>query len=73
MYLNTTATGPDELARFQNSMRLVRLVLPADQLARTARAELWSSSFSDEGEDYNEVHLFDHNNALIATHRINGY
>jgi hypothetical protein len=36
------------------------------------RCEVWSSSFKDEGSDFNEFRFFN-DDKLIKTNRVNGY
>jgi hypothetical protein len=73
MYLSLTAANAAEIAALQLTLRLLRVSLTDDELARCAKAEMWSSSMNDPGPDYNELRLFDAAGARFTTKHIDGY
>lgn len=46
---------------------------PQEKIDEAARFEIWGTSFSDQGDDYTELYLFDENDNKIYTERCNGY
>jgi hypothetical protein len=73
MYISQTAVSEKELADLQSTLRIVGAAMSDDELATCAKAEVWSSSFSDPGPDFNELRLFDASGAQYATKQIAGY
>lgn len=67
-YLHSTLTREEAAEDF-----VIKRRIDAETLAKAKRVEVWCSAYSDPGPDYSIIKIFDGENRLIHTARVEGY